>query len=381
MNLDHLKNEAQNTSCIDWAERQGWAITKRGNDRFGPCPLCGGTDRFAINISKNVWLCRQCDVGGDVIKLVQHMEGLDYKSALERITGRKAAEPIDPAREAELKAQAEQDRLARERVANRYRQDQIRSARRIMNLARLPKPGGPVEAYLRKRGLDKLADTIAQGRFKILLREIERFERKIPVKNGGKVEWITIDECPVMVGEIIKPNDDLDAVHMTFLDPTTPKGKREKADPNTGNPLPSKIMKGSKKSGAIRLYTPSAPTRLVVGEGIETTLTALQEAYQPNTAYWCGADLGNMAGAAGEDENGKRCNHLPDLNDDEAFVPPAWCKELVLLRDGDSDSKKTDNQLQRCGRRAMALRPGLVAKIANAADGKDFNDMLVEGAE
>ena len=55
---------------------------------------------------------------------------------------------------------------------------------------------------------------------------------------------------------------------------------------------------GSKKGGAIRLFTPKPAHRIVMGEGIETTLTAAAHAFEFDTAYWAGVDLGNMAGRA-----------------------------------------------------------------------------------
>jgi hypothetical protein len=42
-------------------------------DRCGPCPRCGGTDRFSINIAKQVFNCRGSG-GGDVLALVRHLE-------------------------------------------------------------------------------------------------------------------------------------------------------------------------------------------------------------------------------------------------------------------------------------------------------------------
>ena len=53
----------------------------------GPCPVCGGRDRFGVNGHKQVWNCRGCDQGGDVIALVQHVEGLSFHAAVERLTG------------------------------------------------------------------------------------------------------------------------------------------------------------------------------------------------------------------------------------------------------------------------------------------------------
>jgi Toprim domain-containing protein/CHC2-type zinc finger protein len=67
-------------------ERRGIKL-RGGHDRCGPCPSCGGVDRFAINIQKQVFLCRRCDAGGDVIDLVQLLDGCDFRKAVERLTG------------------------------------------------------------------------------------------------------------------------------------------------------------------------------------------------------------------------------------------------------------------------------------------------------
>src|SRR5262249_21280344 len=61
---------------------------RSGNsERCGPCPSCGGEDRFSINTAKQVFNCRQCEVGGDVITLVQHLDGVDFVHAVETLTG------------------------------------------------------------------------------------------------------------------------------------------------------------------------------------------------------------------------------------------------------------------------------------------------------
>jgi AAA domain/CHC2 zinc finger len=57
------------------------------NERCGPCPACGGDDRFSINVAKQVFNCRGCNTGGDVIDLVQHLDGVDFNTACTTLTG------------------------------------------------------------------------------------------------------------------------------------------------------------------------------------------------------------------------------------------------------------------------------------------------------
>jgi DNA primase len=82
-------------------ERRGIKLRGSGHERVGPCPKCGGDDRFGINTLKQVFNCRGCDTGGDVIKLVEHFDDCDFKLACTTLTGeppprangRDAAEP------------------------------------------------------------------------------------------------------------------------------------------------------------------------------------------------------------------------------------------------------------------------------------------------
>ena len=57
------------------------------NERCGPCPKCGGDDRFSINVSKQIFNCRGCGRGGDVIDLVQHVDGVDFQTATTTLAG------------------------------------------------------------------------------------------------------------------------------------------------------------------------------------------------------------------------------------------------------------------------------------------------------
>jgi hypothetical protein len=56
-------------------------------DRRGPCPTCGGHDRFGVNTKKQLWNCRGCGKGGDVIALIQFIDDCDFREAIECLTG------------------------------------------------------------------------------------------------------------------------------------------------------------------------------------------------------------------------------------------------------------------------------------------------------
>jgi DNA primase len=71
----------------DEVTRRGIKLKRTGIEHVGPCPKCGGEDRFAINTGKQVFHCRGCDVGGDVIKLVEHLDGVDFIAACTALTG------------------------------------------------------------------------------------------------------------------------------------------------------------------------------------------------------------------------------------------------------------------------------------------------------
>jgi hypothetical protein len=73
--------------------RYGMRLRKSGVEWIGPCPVDGGTNRFSINVKKQLWNCRGCNRGGDVIDLIQHIERVGYKEAV-RILGCNDARPI-----------------------------------------------------------------------------------------------------------------------------------------------------------------------------------------------------------------------------------------------------------------------------------------------
>jgi hypothetical protein len=69
------------------ARRGGLKLKRSGNELIGPCPKCGGDDRFGVNIVKQVFNCRGCGAKGDVIDMVRHLDGVDFTAAATALAG------------------------------------------------------------------------------------------------------------------------------------------------------------------------------------------------------------------------------------------------------------------------------------------------------
>ena len=333
-------------------------------EMVGPCPICGGRDRFSINTRKNVFLCRRCeDAHGGPVNLVRHVMGCDYPAAIDWLLGE-----VDLGVSAqELERRAAKARAAearRDREARRFRAKAIRDAEAIWARARDGNLG-VVAAYLAARGID--------GEMLPRVPRALRFIADHPYvkRQGGQL--VTMHRGPAMIAAVMAPSGQVTAVHQTWVDRAPPHGKARIVF--EGEEQTAKLVRGSKKGGAIRLYTPEAAVALVMGEGIETTLSALAARALPHAAYWAGVDLGNMSGIMAK-HGGRRWSGIPDMADGEAFVPPPWVKRLVFIMDGDSDPTMTRAKLESGLRRAMALRPGLVGQIVQAGAGVDLNDVL-----
>ena len=55
----------------------------------GPCPTCGGEDRFSVasTTRKKVFRCRGCGAKGDVIAFQMFLDGCDFDRAVEMLSG------------------------------------------------------------------------------------------------------------------------------------------------------------------------------------------------------------------------------------------------------------------------------------------------------
>ncbi len=94
--FDDQVARARSTSIEGEIVRRGIKLRRSGSERIGACPKCGGDDRFSINVNDGVWNCRGCkptDISGDVIGMVEWLDGLDFKGAVEKLTGEAAPKP------------------------------------------------------------------------------------------------------------------------------------------------------------------------------------------------------------------------------------------------------------------------------------------------
>lgn len=372
---DRLVDLARDTPIAEVAEQLHLSLKKAGGDLKGPCPACGGDDRFAITPAKNVYVCRHCG-GGDGIGLVQKALSCDFVSAVEFITGQDARAPIiDPAELDRRKQAARAKAAERERIAGHKREKARRDGYEIWKKGR-PPAGTLVEDYLRLRGIE--APIIAKVLASRQVRFLPHTAYWGDVGDGNK----ELFSGPAMVCAVLRADGSFGAAHRTWIDLNKPKGRPVVLD-KEGDPLSMKLGRGAKQGAAIRLLHQdrnTLPSVMVVGEGIETTLSAAARAEtiwgEGQVAAWCAVDRGNMAGRILSRERQDQPG-----DDPLCWVCPSQVRHLIYLGDDGPEHKITRNCLTRGllrhKRRHAAYRLDLKTQISWAGDGKDFNDLVV----
>lgn len=86
----------QTVTQISAAARGKWPVILQmlridvpENGRHGPCPKCGGKDRFRLDDldGRGTWICSQCG-NGDGLDLVKLMTGYPNQHAFSTATGK-----------------------------------------------------------------------------------------------------------------------------------------------------------------------------------------------------------------------------------------------------------------------------------------------------
>jgi hypothetical protein len=383
--LDRLKR----LDIAKVADRLGVGPLRRsGGKLIGACPICGvGSGHpktatcFELKVKDSAWMCAACSEGGDTIALVQRKLGLSFVDAAEWLGGSASVAP-GPAAPA-----------AAPRDDNKFREWERRRLWQAYQGA-LPGTGSPIEGYCEIRHIDPEFVRHARLRFAPAFSYFHGEEDDPDAAKPGKKRPRVIHVGPAMLAPILRPDHHFGGLHITYLDLTKPKGKAEIFDPDTGELLPAKKVRGSKKGGRIELIRVPRPRLLYAGEGIETVgfvWTCLKAAgrLRDGAAWWSGVDMGNLAGPA---DTSDRIRHptlkgalgrarsvpgpTPDL-DEPAMPVPDSVIDMTWLADGDSDPFTTRIVMDRAV--ARNARHGRTQRVAWPPEGWDFNDLGLRG--
>lgn len=143
---------------LPYLEQQGWKATaySERDEVCGLCPLHGDSrPSFYVNRRKNVFYCHGCGQGGDVIRLVELLHGLDFRAALANLNWQEEAGGKQLWSDA---CDFYQHQLRSNLEAQSYLRRRGIEDREIVERMRIGyAPGGCLRAYLRGLGYSRTA--------------------------------------------------------------------------------------------------------------------------------------------------------------------------------------------------------------------------------
>ncbi len=172
---------------------RGLVLKKVGGELIGPCPHCGGTDRFAINIAKQVFNCRGCTAKGKgAISFVMFLHDVGFRDAVEMLIGKINTSAVKSKNILNIptKCSAEHDRH------QQFALELWQGAG--------PAEDTPVAIYLARRGLH------------LPSQDVIRFHPRCPFGQDANGSTIYTSAMIALVRGIV--SNDPQAIHRTALD-------------------------------------------------------------------------------------------------------------------------------------------------------------------
>lgn len=245
-------------------------LTRRGREWVGLCPFHSErTPSFTVADEKGWYHCFGCGAHGGVIDFVMEHQGVDFVEAVRRLSDEAG---VTLSRESAT-PRAELERPAK--VQDEHRVPTVECAQWMWRTAG-PAEGEIVEAWLGVRGLDLSHPLVRQG-----LRAL-RYHPRCPVYAWRVHERpeALMGTHPAMLALIERIEGPPGArvrvpmgVHVTYLRPDG-RAKAKLGRTRDGKPVPTRKMFGDVAGGGVWLGPVDSPRALMVGEGIESTLSA-----------------------------------------------------------------------------------------------------------
>jgi hypothetical protein len=318
------------------------ALKKRGADYFGICPFHNEkTGSFSVNDKKGFFYCFGCHEKGDVIAFIRRRQDLEFREAIELLeseNGLRHLEAAKPAAPPVPKVEQAEDRQKADKVAEYWAKTRAIEA------------GDPVDRYLRGRLIVPPSEygfgvASVNAGWPVSLRFAPRLwdnaEKRALI--GMVAAFRPAEDGPVV------------AVHRTFLKVDQATGAVTKAGTQA-----DKRMFGNVKGGAIFL-APIAD-KMGGGEGIETTLSAMQLYKRGGMAFGARAGMARL-------ELPIACSDFIYWADKNKTHP-----DHSKSRVGEAAAYE-GKKLNGVGRNISVQVPRLAAETA------DFNDVLFEIAK
>lgn len=246
-------------------------------NKHGPCPICGGKDRFRFDNleGRGTFFCNQCGAG-DGLKLIQLFYRLSFVEALKMLAqalGEHIWEKSSLSGSKCLRKVLNNSSLENQKPPNQHILDKRRRAlRTTWRHARSLTRGDPVDCYLIARGieLDYFPSAL-------------KFHPELTYYND---DGTLLARFPAMLALIQNKDNHYVTIHRTYL------GDGCKADV----PKPKKLMPAiepkASMGAAIKLYEPTNG-KIVLAEGIETALSISVSTGLP---VWATVSSGGMEG-------------------------------------------------------------------------------------